>query len=305
LKLLFIFLDVVGFGVDDPQNNPFARAEMPALLRLLDGHKLISANAPLETERAMLLSLDARLGVPGLPQSATGQAVLLTGVNVPAAIGRHYGPKPDKEVASFVQNGTIFSRLKKSGQRVAFLNAYPPSYFESIQSGRRLYAAIPLAAVYAGLHLNDIEDLRAGRAISADFTARGWCSHLNLPDIPILTPVQAGQRLAQLAQGNDFSLFEYWLSDYAGHHQDMQESLELLRTFDQVLDGLLQAWDDRSGLILVTSDHGNIEDISTRRHTLNPVPGLVVGAPDLRRAFASNLRDISDVSPSIQRFLIT
>ena len=303
MKLLFIFLDGVGLGADDPESNPFARAEMPALLRLLEGRRLISANTPLETERATLLSLDACLGVSGLPQSATGQAVLLTGVNVPAALGRHYGPKPDKEVASFVQNGTIFSRLKKSGKRVAFLNAYPPSYFESIQSGRRMYAAIPLAAVYAGLHLHDIQDLRAGRAVSADFTAQGWRSHLNLPDIPILTPLQAGQRLAQLAQEYDFSLFEYWLSDYAGHHQDMQEALELLQTFDLVLEGLSQAWDDHAGLILVTSDHGNMEDLGTRRHTFNPVPGLLVGAPDLRRAFARDMREISDIAPSIQRFI--
>jgi 2,3-bisphosphoglycerate-independent phosphoglycerate mutase len=305
LRVLFIFLDGIGLGADEPQNNPFARAEMPTLLRLLDGRRLIFANAPLETERASLLSLDARLGVPGLPQSATGQAVLLTGINVPTAIGRHYGPKPDKEVASFVQNGTIFSRLKNKGRRVVFLNAYPPSYFESIQSGRRLYAAIPLAAVYAGLHLHDIDDLRAGKALSADFTALGWRSHLKLPGIPILTPVQAGQRLAQLAQGNDFSLFEYWLSDYAGHRQDMHAALEILETFDQVLDGLLQAWDDSSGLILLTSDHGNMEDLSTRRHTLNPVPALLVGAPDLRRAFASNMKDITDIAPCIQRFIIT
>jgi 2,3-bisphosphoglycerate-independent phosphoglycerate mutase len=69
------------------------------------------------------------------------------------------------------------------------------------------------------------------------------------------------------------------------------------------LDGLLQAWDDHSGLILLTSDHGNMEDLSTRRHTLNPVPGLLVGAPDLRRAFANGLGSISDVAPAIMRFL--
>jgi 2,3-bisphosphoglycerate-independent phosphoglycerate mutase len=303
LKFLFLFLDGIGLGADDPQNNPFARVELPVLSQLLDGRRLVAPHAPCETHRATLLPLDARLGVPDLPQSATGQATLLTGQNVPAAIGRHYGPKPDKEVATFVQKGTIFSRLKNAGRRVAFLNAYPPSYFESIQSGMRLYAAIPLAVVYAGLHLRDIGDLRAGRAISADFTAQGWRSHLKLADIPILTPRQAGQRLVQLSQGNDFSFFEYWLSDYAGHRQDMQAALELLLTFDQVLDGLLQAWDDHSGLILLTSDHGNMEDLSTRRHTLNPVPGLLVGAPDLRRAFANGLGSISDVAPAIMRFL--
>ena len=76
----------------------------------------------------------------------------------------------------------------------------------------------------------------------------------------------------------DFTLFEYWLTDYAGHEQDMQAACDLLVTFDQVLGGLLDAWDDNSGLILVTSDHGNLEDLATHRHTSNPVPALLVGA---------------------------
>jgi hypothetical protein len=33
--------------------------------------------------------LDASLCVPGLPQSATGQAALLTGLNAPELMGRH------------------------------------------------------------------------------------------------------------------------------------------------------------------------------------------------------------------------
>ena len=119
----------------------------------------------------------------------------------------------------------------------------------------------------------------------------------------MLSPVAAGERLAKLAADQDFSLFEYWLSDYAGHSQDMEAACRLLETFDQVLGGLLAGWDDANGLILLTSDHGNLEDLSTRRHTMNPVPALVIGAPDLRRRFTTGLHDLTGVAPAIMDFL--
>jgi hypothetical protein len=243
--------------------------------------------------------------VSGLPQSATGQAALLTGQNVPAALGYHYGPKPNPAVAEFVMNGNLFSQLKSDGREAAFLNAYPPRYFEAIESKRRIYSAIPLAATSAGVRLRTAEDLHEGVAISADFTAQGWREHLGLADTPVLTTHQAGERLATLAQEADFSLFEYWLSDYAGHGQDMAAACKLLETFDQVLAGLLAAWDDEAGLILITSDHGNLEDLSTRRHTRNPVPALVVGAPELRKMFVAGLHDLTGIYPAIVRFVAT
>jgi hypothetical protein len=253
----------------------------------------------MESERACLLALDANLGVKGLPQSATGQATLVTGENVPRTIGYHYGPKPNPDVAAVLSNGSLFSRLKKHGLRAELINAYPPGYFKAIESGRRLYAAIPLAVTKAEIALKNAQDLQKSQAIAADFTAQGWRDHLALPDTPVLTPRQAGQRLADLAEGRDMTFFEYWLSDYAGHKQEMEPALDLLNQLDEVLGGLLEAWDDEQGLILVTSDHGNLEDLSTRRHTGNPVPGLVIGAPHLREQFTRGLKDLSDVTPHI------
>jgi 2,3-bisphosphoglycerate-independent phosphoglycerate mutase len=299
MRLLFLFLDGVGLGDENPEINPFAKAELPVLRRLLDGKRLVAQSAPLENERATLIALDAGLGVQGLPQSATGQAVLLTGHNIPAQLGYHYGPKPNGDVAAFIKNGNLFSQLNKCGKRSAFLNAYPPGYFQGIQSGRRLYASIPLAAVSAGMSLFTAEDLRHGRALSADFTGSGWHSHLELTDTPVFSPYQSGELLAQLSQEYDFAFFEYWLSDYAGHRQNMEQAIELLGTFDQVLDGLLNTWDDHSGMILLTSDHGNLEDLSTRRHTSNPVPALIIGETITRRAFSSQMKSLTDIAPAI------
>ena len=310
MRMLFLFLDGVGLGPDDPNTNPLAQAAMPNLSRLLNGRRLVAGETPLVTDRATVVALDACLGVPGTPQSATGQAALLTGRNVPAEIGYHYGPKPNPAVAAFVRssNGAhsdnLFQSLQEAGKRSALLNAYPETYFAAIASGRRLYSAIPLAVVSAGLALKTADDLRAGRALSADFTGQGWRVRLNLTDTPVLAPAEAGMRIAELAAGYELAFFEYWLSDYAGHGQDMTAALSLLATFDEVLGGLLAAWDDEAGIILITSDHGNLEDLSVRGHTTHPVPALVIGAQELRRRFTAGLRDLTDVTPSILRLLL-
>jgi 2,3-bisphosphoglycerate-independent phosphoglycerate mutase len=301
-KVLLLFLDGIGLGPDAPDSNPFARARMPVLERLLGGRRLIDSAAPYEGERATLLALDARLGVSGLPQSATGQAVLLTGLNIPARIGQHYGPKPNPAVADFLRSETLFSRLQMGGGSTALLNAYPPRYFQAVDSGRRLYSSIPLAVTSAGLALFDRDDLYAGRAMSADFTGTGWAQMLGFPDAPVYTPHEAGRRLAKLARGYDFAFFEYWSTDYAGHKQDMSWALAQLATFDQVLEGLVDTMDNEA-FVLVVSDHGNMEDLTTRRHTLANVPAIFIGSPEARRRFAEGLVDLTGIAPGILRLL--
>ncbi len=305
MKVLFLFIDGVGLGTADPQANPFALAELPALHGLLEGRRLLAASAPLDGQRASLRAIDAALGVNGLPQSATGQASLLTGRNIPAFLGYHYGPKPNPPVAEALSNGTLFSRVLQAGKSAAFLNAFPPGYFQAIESGRRMYAAFALAAERAGVRLRNLDDLAAGQAISADLSGAGLRQRLGLSNLPVIEPVEAGRRLARLGLAHDFSLFEYWLSDYAGHGQDMEAAISLLRTFDQALAGLLETWNDQRGLIVLTSDHGNLEDLSTRRHTLSRVPALVVGPVEARRRFLSGLHDLTGVAPAILRALET
>jgi hypothetical protein len=299
MKILFIFLDGVGLGVDNAEINPFALWYTPHLQDILNGKRLLAKNAPLESSQATLISIDATLGVAGMPQSATGQAVLLTGKNVPALIGAHYGPKPNKPIIELVTNGNLFSMLIGRGKESSLLNAYPPRFFSSIINGRRILSVIPLAATSAGLRLKNNFDLIHGNSLSADFTGQGWHDHLGITDIPVMNPLQAGKQLAKLAHNLDFAFFEYWLSDYAGHHQNMNEAAQVVNQFDEVLDGLMQDWDPNTGLIIITSDHGNMEDLSTRRHTLNPVPLLVIGAPKLRKSFIKNIESMTDIAPAI------
>ncbi|MEE9216543.1 MAG: hypothetical protein V3U32_03830, partial [Anaerolineales bacterium] len=285
--MLFLFLDGVGLGADDPEQNPFAAADMPNLVDLLEGRRLVAGSAPFEGQRATLLAVDARLGVDGAPQSATGQAALLTGENVPAQVGEHYGPKPNPAVAEIVRRDNLFMQVLKRGGSAALLNGYPPRYFDAIERGVRLYSSIPLAATSAGVELMTVQDMQNGRAFSADFTGAGWSEQPGFPSIPIYDPPQAGRLLAGAAEQYELAWFDFWPSDFAGHRGEMADAIALLENLDAVFGGLVEAWGDRSDLIVVSSDHGNLEDLSKKGHTLNSVPALMIGPSEMRRAFSS------------------
>ncbi|MEP0807364.1 MAG: metalloenzyme domain-containing protein [Chloroflexota bacterium] len=299
MRVLFIFMDGIGLGGNDPQVNPLARAEMPNLLRLLEGKRLTADNAPFRGELATLLAIDPAVGVEGLPQSATGQAVLLTGRNIPRELGYHYGPKPNPQVAAYLNGETLFSQCVRHGKKSALLNAYPPRYFHGIDSGKRLYSSIPLAVTNAGLPLFTEKDLYEGRALSADFTGEGWRTMLGFSDAPLMTPQAAGRKLVSLALEYDFSMFEYWASDYAGHKQDMETAVRLMETFDGVLGGLIESGMWNELLVVVTSDHGNMEDLSTRKHTAAHVPALVMGNKTAREEFTRGMTNLTHIAPAI------
>jgi phosphopentomutase len=82
----------------------------------------------------------------------------------------------------------------------------------------------------------------------------------------------------------------------------MDWAVEQLETFDGVLEGLVKNWDTDSDLILVTSDHGNMEDLSTRRHTDAKVPVLVIGEKHQR--FTNGLADLTGIAPRIRDVIL-
>jgi bisphosphoglycerate-independent phosphoglycerate mutase (AlkP superfamily) len=125
---------------------------------------------------------------------------------------------------------------------------------------------------------------------------------LKIAEAPVMSAHEAGEKLAHLAGGYDFALFEYWASDYAGHKQNMDWAVEQLEVFDNVLEGLIKNWNLDEDLILVTSDHGNMEDLSTRRHTDANVPGLVIGAK--HKAFTERLTDLTGIAPRIRDLVL-
>lgn len=296
-----LFLDGVGLGDGSPARNPLAAAAMPNLTALLGEAWYVSGRGRISTPRATLVPTDANLGVDGRPQSATGQAAILTGRNVPAIIGEHYGPKPNAAVGDVIRAGTLFHQVAAAGGRSALITPYPDRYFEAIESGRRLLSSVPLAATSAGLTLLGADDLRAGRAVSPDFTGAGWRDFLGYGDIPVVSLPEAGRRIANLAAEYDFSFFEHWPTDQAGHRGTLADAVAHLEALDAVVGGLLSAWDESRGLLIITSDHGNLEEKDHRQHTRNPVPTILFGRDHAR--YATMIHDLTDIAGIVRACL--
>jgi hypothetical protein len=303
--VLFLFLDGVGLGPADGTANPFRAARMPNLRSLLGNRPMDSELGPFDGSRASFRPIDATLGVEGAPESATGQSTLLTGVNVAKAIGGHYGPKPDARIRPILQRNNLLVRLARAGVQSRLLNAYPASYFAAIRSGRRLHGTIPLAFDLAGIPLATESDLDRGEALSADFTGRGWRTRLGRSQTSLLTPEEAGRRMAELALRRGFTVFDHWLSDYAGHYGDMRGAVRLLDVLDRAIGGIAEIARETNLTVLFSSDHGNMEDLSEKGHTRNAVPLLILGSAETRRRIAESVVDLTGFAPAVLRLFQT
>ncbi len=299
MHILLLFVDGVGLGEDDATRNPFFSAPT-ATLRALFGGVPIRGNGHYRGGKAILVPTDATLGVPGIPQSGTGQTAIFTGINAPATIGMHSGPYPNATLREIIASGNVFQELRAAGLRTELGNAYPPVFFERLARNKARRTAIMQAALSAGVRLRDLHDLRGGNAISAmSITNKLWREHG--AQVPLITARQAGRNLLRLAQQSDFTAFEYFLSDAAGHKNDHDWILEVLAELDEFWGGVLDELDPHQTLLIITSDHGNIEDWSVRGHTLNPVPTILVGAR--REEVAPEIHSLVDITPAVVRAL--
>ena len=291
MPLIFVFLDGVGLAQADP-TNPLAITPTPHLRALLGGPltlEHVQARATL-----LLRPIDAALGVPGSPQSGTGHVALLAGVNAPALHGRHQPYFPPVALRPLLVERSLFRRALAAGQSVAFANVFPPIFFEAVAQRRIRPSASVLAAQGANVPLRGLAELRAGLALSWDITGEALYARGATPDLPPITPAQAGARLAALARSHTLVFFECFLTDLAGHGRlGPAGPADAISRVDGLIGGLL-AHMTAADTLLLTSDHGNLEDSTTTVHTEAPVPLLVVGPAAPAFAAIERLDQVAD-----------
>jgi hypothetical protein len=296
VAVVFVFVDGVGAGTRDPDRNPLARGDF-LLSRFEDG-----GGAPLPAGGRAVLA-DACLGVPGRPQSATGQTTILTGENAPRALGRHVLGFPNAPLRELLLRASLFRALAAAGRRAVFANAYPVAYLRALgiaaegaaefEVGRRRVRAAATTVAYAaaGGAFRTWADAKAGRGLTHDVTGRR--ARFHGADVPERTPEEAAGILATLARGHDLALFEFFETDEAGHARSMERAADALARLDRFLRAVIDRLAPEDALV-VASDHGNLEDLSTRNHTLAPVPVLGFG----RAAEAlGGVRDLTHLAP--------
>lgn len=292
---LFLFLDGVGIGDEDPAINPFFSAGLKHFEKIFGGIPC-KEREELENDGSFTEPSDALLGVEGFPQSGTGQTSLFTGVNAAQAIGMHFGPYPHSRIRPILEEKNIFRVLKDLGADVYFANAFPKQFFEYVESGNRRLSATTMSCAMTGIPLCNADSLRNGDGLSADITGERWATELGYPDVKAVTAFEAGRRLGQIAARHDFTMFEYFLTDKAGHDMNRKTAETVLKTLDGLLGGIVEAGLDKLTM-LISSDHGNVEDISIKTHTLNPSLSAVMG--EHAGFFRGKLSSICSVTPCI------
>jgi 2,3-bisphosphoglycerate-independent phosphoglycerate mutase len=295
-RALMVFLDGVGIGPGDPAVNPFAVAALPRLAALL-GRPLVSealdAAGRIEGPGAVVVAADATMGVEGIPQSGTGQTALLTGRNAARLYGRHFGPWVPTALRPMLAEESLLARARRAGLPVAFANAYPVAGAARDPRTFRRPAAPPLAAEAVGALTRGVAELASGDAVASSITNERWRERLG-DAVPDVTPGEAARALARIASGSRVTLFAHYDTDYRGHRGGLDGAVAALERVDAFLGELVDAL-PRDALLVLSSDHGNVEDASGG-HTRNPVPVLAAGAG--RGAFLE-ARSIEDVVPLI------
>jgi 2,3-bisphosphoglycerate-independent phosphoglycerate mutase len=306
-RVIMLFLDGVGIGRKDPHVNPLMVAHMPHLRELLGGVVPSLGRRTWNSAYATVLPIDATLGVAGLPQSGTGQTSLFTGVNAARLVGKHFGPHPYSTLRPVIEAHSIFTRLVHAGRMACFANAYPQKFFDYIERRPSRMTVTNYSCLTAGIPLRGVSHIEDGTGVSADITGEAWPG-LGHPTVQPISPSQAGERLAALGRAYDYVLFEYWKTDHEGHERSMDGAIRALELLDAMLGGILGSTDLDSTLLVITSDHGNMEDISTKTHTLNPVPLILAGnghADVAQRVlhFGGSTPDLTHILPALMEVL--
>jgi 2,3-bisphosphoglycerate-independent phosphoglycerate mutase len=292
---LLVFLDGVGLGEADAHNPLSAPEATPFLNDLLQQPLLKGAS--INRSELLLKPIDATLGVPGLPQSATGQTTLYTGQNAPAFLGHHQSGFANGSLRQLIDAYGLFSQALALGHTATLANAYSPEYFYAIARRSRRYSVCTLLNLSANLPFRLQYEYDQGKALFWNIT--GDASPIVNIHRPLISPQIAGKRLAALSADYGVTLFECYLCDYAGHAQDRGRAIAYLQRIDRFLESALANLSPNVTLLL-TSDHGNVEDLSTKRHTLNSVPLLAIGPQ--AQAFAP-IYDLTGITPQILQLL--
>jgi 2,3-bisphosphoglycerate-independent phosphoglycerate mutase len=247
---------------------------MPWARQQLNGPMVAGVSGRASAE-FLFQGIDACLGVNGIPQSATGQTTLFTGVNASQLLGYHLPAFPNERLAQVIQEHSIFKRIAQLGHQVTFANAYRPDYFAWAEKQRRPHSASTLSIGAAAVPFRTLADLQKGEALCWDITNE-FLQATPEYAVPVVSGEIAGQRLGELTRTHDLVLYESFKTDLLGHRRNLAASIDFLNIIDAFLQSVVQHRPAGTS-VLITSDHGNIEDLSTGNHTRNQVPLWVFG----------------------------
>jgi 2,3-bisphosphoglycerate-independent phosphoglycerate mutase len=280
--VILFFVDGLGVGELNPDFNPCCYTDKNIF-------NTVDQTLPFGGKK---YALDACLGVDGLPQSGSGQTTIYTGENAPRLIGQHLFGFPNRELLKLIRKKSLFITLLKLKYRCKFINAFRPVFFTTPELFRniRMSATTEMNRA-AQLPFCKLNDISKGNALYHDYTneilrTMGF-------KLPKYSATHAAEILLNENKKFDLILYEFFLTDMAGHSKNMKMAVKILQNVENLLYSLVEKIDVNQTAVLLVSDHGNVEDLRTKSHTKNPaIMGLWGKTEDHNKCDLSSLMDI-------------
>ncbi|RHX96209.1 metalloenzyme [Leptospira yasudae] len=305
--IFYMFIDGIGFGPDDPATNPFSRYAKSFFLPLAG--KPIPEEAPETLKKAVFLKTDASLGIKGLPQSATGQTSLWTGINACKVLQRHLSGFPTFTLKKIISKYSIIRVLEEHGFKADLLNCYTPAFTDYVKKNPRHVSASTLIQMASDKPLKNMDDLRQGKGLYMDITheylkefSRGYLDDSD--DLfRVRDPYETGTSIIRNCKEDGYTLciYEFFLTDKVGHKMHWEAAEKYIGELESFFKGVLETLNPEEDQLIVTSDHGNLEDLSVDVHTVNPVPTILYGKHT--EALKSKIKAIVDIPTAIYDIL--
>jgi 2,3-bisphosphoglycerate-independent phosphoglycerate mutase len=304
-RVIFIFVDGCGVGRRQ-EDNPFFRGRCRHITFWKGGMALADGTP--------ITAIDATLGIAGAPQSASGQTALFCGATASALGGRHRNGYPDQHLRRVILEKNLLAQLAATGATACYLNAYPaheklftaehvriepdgrlwfsPSFPERF---KRMISVTSCMLLASGQRPFGEKEIRAGLSLYQDYSNRQLIEKgLALPEF---SPARAARVLHDASRNFAFILYEYFQTDLYAHRKTLEECVALVRDLDTLVGTLQGLLDKKRDTLVLTSDHGNLEDHRLRGHSRNPVPLIAWGRHGAR--LRKKIKGISDVAPAI------
>ncbi len=289
-SVILFFIDGLGIG-ERSAANPLANIENIEPLAVFENEY------ENKIHDGIVIPTDASLGIEGRPQSASGQTTILTGINAPKLLGKHKQGFPNEKLREIIGQHSIFLQMKNRNiEPNIFLNTYTPKFFETTP---RWKSATTCAVEAAQMRFCKLPDMLGKKSLFHDFTNRHLIE-LGY-DVPVFSPTDAAEILAAAAEKYRFVLYEHFITDKIGHKQDFVWARKHLPKLAKFINETLGLLNFKQTSFILTSDHGNIEDLSIRTHTLNKVPTIFWGRRN--REVSKQVKDLSDITPAILNLL--
>lgn len=298
MATLFFFID--GFGIGKrSKNNPLYNQ---GLWKHLIGLKGLTSNNIISKKNYCVIPTDAHLGIKGIPQSASGQSALFTGQNAPKLVEGHITGFPGETLKALIEEHSFLKRMKEKGFDVTSANAYSKKYFKEVKERNRRVSASTLTIQASKVPFRMMEELQEGRAVFMDITHHFL--KLRYPHLKTIGTKRAAKNMLGLLEDHDLVMFEYFLTDYMGHRGTKQDKKLILKNLNGFLKALVQNADLKKHTIVICSDHGNIEEATSRKHSHNKVPTIVFSKNQkTKNWFIQRVKNLTDVPLTMEKEL--